>query len=426
MQQQESMNNDHTQRPEGQDNVLQLRCEPLECVRIGFVGLGVRAKRAVERMMHIDGARITAICDLVASNVKDAQAIIATGSNTPATAFCDADGWKRVCEHPDVDIVYICTDWLSHATIALHAMNCGKHVATEVPAAMTVEDCWRLVDTAERTRRHCIMLENCCYDEFELTLLGMIQKGLLGELIHAEGSYLHDLRERISSNDEGGRRWSNWQVEFMSRFNGNPYPTHGLGPIALAMGIHRGDRMKNIVSMSSKRIGGSDGQSILTGNMNSSLISTERGHTMLIQHCISLPHPYSRSFLLSGTKGFAQKYPIPQMSFDPEGDQAIIGDECDRLLQQHVHPFVAEYKARGEAICGRRWIDYVMDCRLIHCLRNGMPLDMDVYDAAEWSCLVELTERSAMAGGTPVDIPDFTRGAWNILNSTAFHRPFNA
>lgn len=405
--------------------MLQLRCEPLECVRIGFVGLGVRAKRAVERMMHIDGTRITAICDLVASNVDDAQAIIVAAGGTPAEVFCHADGWKSVCEHPDVDIVYICTDWLSHAAIALYAMDCGKHVATEVPAAMTVEDCWRLVDTAERTRRHCIMLENCCYDEFELTLLRMTQEGLLGELIHAEGSYLHDLRERISSNDEGGRRWSNWQAEFMNQCNGNPYPTHGLGPIALAMGIHRGDRMKSIVSVSSKRTGDSDGQNILTGNMNSSLISTERGHTMLIQHCISLPHPYSRSFLLSGTKGFARKYPVPQMSFDPEGDRAIMGDECDSLLARYTHPFVAEYKERGETLCGRRWIDYVMDSRLIHCLRNGLPLDMDVYDAAEWSCLVELTERSAMAGGLPVEIPDFTRGAWNVTDRTPFHRPLN-
>ena len=396
-----------------QRNVLQLQCEPMECVRIGFVGLGVRAKRAVHRMMHIDGCRITALCDLVQENIDDAKAIISgLGDSTPAT-YCDNNGWQQLCRQPDVDLVYICTDWASHADIAVYAMQQGKHVATEVPAATTVADCWRLVDTAEETRRHCIMLENCCYDEFELCTLNMAQKGMFGEIIHAEGSYLHDLRDRIATNDDGGRKWSNWQVEFMNRHNGNPYPTHGLGPIALAMDINRGDRMKSIVSCSSRTVG--DG--ILKGNMNSSIITTEKGHTILVQHCITLPRPYSRSFLVSGTEGFAQKYPMESFAFAPDSDNTVMGEECARLMEQNRHPYVATYKQRGEELCGRRWIDYAMDCRLIHCLRNGLPLDMNVYDAALWSCLVELTDTSARNGGAPVEIPDFTRGRWKELMS---------
>ena len=390
-------------------DLLQLRCEPIGCVRIGFVGLGVRAKRAVHRMMHIEGCEVVALCDLVKENLDDATAIIA-GSGHPSPAiFTGNDGWKQLCEQPNVDLVYICTDWASHADIAVHAMLNGKHVATEVPAATTIADCWRLVDTAEQTQRHCIMLENCCYDEFELCTIKMAKEGVLGEIIHAEGSYLHDLRERISSNDNGERRWSNWQVEFMNSHNGNPYPTHGLGPIALAMGINRGDRMKSIVSVSSMRIGDKDG---LSGTMNSSLITTERGKTILVQHCISLPRPYSRAFVISGTEGFAQKYPVPMYAFAPESENAIAGAECEELLERYRHPFVAEYKERGTELCGRRWIDYAMDCRLIHCLRNGLPLDMNVYDAALWSCLVELTDTSANRGGAPVEIPDFTRGKW--------------
>ena len=405
---------------EGRKNVLQLQCEPIECVRIGFVGLGVRAKRAVHRMMHIDGCRITALCDLVQENINDSKGIIAAqGGETPA-CYCDSEGWQRLCRQEDVDLVYICTDWASHADIAVYAMQCGKHVATEVPAATSVADCWRLVDTAEETQRHCIMLENCCYDEFELALLNMTRQGLLGEIIHAEGSYLHDLRERISSNDNGERRWSNWQVDFMSRHNGNPYPTHGLGPIALAMGIHRGDRMKSIVSISSKRVEG-DGEGSLSGTMNSSIITTEKGKTILVQHCISLPRPYSRSFLLSGTEGFAQKYPTPQLAFVPDSEDAIRGDACKRMIEKYRHPIVAKYKERGEELCGRRWIDYAMDCRLIHCLRNGLPLDMNVYDAALWSCLVELTDISASKGGAPVEIPDFTRGKWDKEIVHIFH-----
>lgn len=391
------------------DNVLNLQCAPIECVRIGFIGLGVRAKRAVHRMMHIDGCRIVALCDLVEENISDATDIITGYGAEKPEIFRDHNSWKRLCEMEGIDLIYICTDWASHADIAVYAMQNGKHVATEVPAATSVEECWRLVDTAEATRRHCMMLENCCYDEFELCTINMAQKGVFGEIIHCEGSYLHDLRERMATNDNGGRRWSNWQVEFMNNHNGNPYPTHGLGPIALAMNIHRGDRMKSIVSVSSKRVGKSDG---LNGTMNSSLITTEKGHTILIQNCMSLPRPYSRSFLVSGTTGFAQKYPIQYFAFAPESDNAITGDACDRIMKQYRHPFVERYKERGVELCGRRWIDYAMDCRLIHCLRGGLPLDMSVYDAALWSCLVELTDISARNGGAPVEIPDFTRDRW--------------
>lgn len=387
-------------------SVAQLQCEPLDTVRVGFVGLGVRAKRAVMRMMHIDGCYISAICDLVPENIEETMNIIAQHDGSEPTCYYNADGWKKLCDSPDVDLVYICTDWASHADIAVYAMERGKHVASEVPAATTIADCWRIVDTAEKQRRHFIMLENCCYDEFELCVLNMAQKGLLGEIIHAEGSYLHDLRDRIATNDEGGRKWSNWQVEFMSRHNGNPYPTHGLGPIALAMGINRGDKMKSIVSCSSKMVGDSS----LRGNMNSSIITTEKGHTILVQHCITLPRPYSRAFAVSGTEGYAQKYPVEMFAFAPDSENTIMGEECAALLEQYRHPFVAKYKERGTELCGRRWIDYAMDSRLIHCLRNGLPLDMNVYDAALWSSLVELTDISARNGGAPVEIPDFTRG----------------
>ena len=396
----------------GDKNVLQLQCEPIECVRIGFIGLGVRAKRAVYRMMHIEGCSVAALCDLVDENIAEATEIVAGNGHPSPAIFTGKEGWKQLCAQPDIDLVYICTDWASHADIAVYAMQCGKHVATEVPAATTVADCWRLVDTAETTQRHCIMLENCCYDEFELCTINMVRSGMLGEIIHAEGSYLHDLRERIATNDDGGRKWSNWQVEFMNSHNGNPYPTHGLGPIALAMGIHRGDRMKSIVSVSSVRIEDEKKEG-LRGTMNSSLITTEKGRTILVQHCISLPRPYSRSFLVSGTEGFAQKYPVPMYAFAPDSENIITGNACDGIVEKYRHPFVAEYKERGVVLCGRRWIDYAMDSRLIHCLRNGLPLDMNVYDAALWSSLVELTDISASNGGAPIEIPDFTRGRWN-------------
>lgn len=406
-----------TIRPDNQQSMLKFRCAPMERVRIGFIGVGARGQRAVERMMNIEGAEIVALCDFVEENLTASNEIIVRYGGTRSATYLGEDGWRALCESGDIDLVYISTDWLSHAEIAIYAMEHGKHVALEVPAAMSVADCWRLVDTSERTQRHCMMLENCCYDEFELASLNMAQQGLFGEVIHAEASYIHDLRDRISHNDNGHRRWINWQVEYMATHIANFYPTHGLGPVALALGIHRGDRMKSIVSVSSKAIGEAEK---FRGTMNSSIITTEKGRTILLQHGIALPRPYSRSFLLSGTKGYIQKYPAPYAAFAPDTADVISGERCAALTEEYCHPFVKEYKAKGVEICGTRWIDFLMDSRLIYCLRNGLPLDMDVYDAAEWSSLVELTEQSALAGGIPVEIPDFTRGEWERCQGFEF------
>ena len=396
---------------------MKLRCEALDTVRIGFIGVGARGQRAVERMMNIEGTKVVALCDFIDENLEASGAIVTKyGGEAPITLKGE-DGWKALCKREDIDLIYICTDWVSHANIATYALEHGKHTALEVPAAMSVEDCWRLVDAAEQAQRHCIMLENCCYDEFELAMLNMVQKGVFGDIIHAEASYIHDLRERISLNDNGNRRWINWQVEYMATHIANFYPTHGLGPVALALGIHRGDRMKSIVSVSSQAIGDPDK---FRGTMNSSIIKTEKGRTILLQHGIALPRPYSRSFLLSGTKGYVQKYPAPYMAFAPDTTDVLSGERCLALAEEYKHQFVTEYKERGVEICDRRWIDFIMDSRLIYCLRNGLPLDMDVYDAAEWSSLVELSEQSALQGGVPVEIPDFTRGEWDKLHGFEF------
>lgn len=398
-------------------SLIGFRCEPMERVRIGFVGVGARGRQAVGRMANIEGAEVVAASDFIEENIAATCAIVEQYGDTLPATFLGEEGWQRLCSLPEVDLVYISTDWVSHAEIAIYALEQGKHVAIEVPAVMTVADCWRLVDAAEKAQRHCIMLENCCYDEFELAMLNMTQKGLFGDLVHAEASYIHDLRERISLNDNGNRLWKNWQVEYMATHIANFYPTHGLGPVALALGIHRGDRMKSLVSVSSHTIGEPDK---FCGTMNSSIIKTEQGRTILLQHGIALPRPYSRSFLLSGTKGYVQKYPAPYMAFAPDTTDVLSGERCLALAEEHKHPFVEQYKARGVELCGKRWIDYVMDSRLIYCLRNGLPLDMDLYDAVEWSSLVELTEQSALAGGAPVEIPDFTRGEWDKVQGFEF------
>lgn len=416
-----------------QKSVLGLRCEPIDIVRIGVIGLGVRAKRALNRFLYLDGIEVKALCDIVSLNIEESQQILKEKNEPRADEYSTLEGWKLLCERNDIDLVYICTDWLSHTPMAVYAMQSGKHVALEVPAATSIAECWQLVDTAEQTQRHCMMLENCCYDFFELTTLNMVQEGVFGEILHVEGAYIHDLRERISTNEFGKRRSDNWQVNYNFKHTGNPYPTHALGPVCQLLNIHRGDKMNYLVSMSTKQVGMTDyvveklstnsaeaQSNYQLGDMNSTLIRTEKGKTILIQHNISNPRPYSRSYLVNGTKGYVQKYPIEQVALYPDSDSPLDRIEMFELFTKYEHPFVKELGQRAKDICDTRACDFIMDYRLIYCLRNGLPLDQDVYDAAEWSCLVELTETSVRNGSVPVEIPDFTRGDWNKQEGVKF------
>lgn len=441
-------------RPAGQSDVLSLRCKPIPTVRVAFVGVGMRGLAAVHRFLSIPGVEIKALCDLESYNVDKARSLLAHANFVPAEEYSGENGYKEVCERDDIDLVYICTDWLSHTPIAVYGMEHGKHVAIEVPAAISIDECWQLVNTAEKTRRHCMMLENCCYDRFELATLNMAQQGVLGEIVHVEGAYIHDLRElnlndRLAEgstytpgvgNEEGegpglAGYWKKWRMAYNIEHNGNPYPTHGLGPVCQILNIHRGDKMNTLVSVSSDQFGitayaeeryGKDSsqakQFYKLGDMNTSIIRTEKGKTIMIQHDVTSPRPYSRIHLVSGTKGFAQKYPLTHIALEPNAHNPLSQHELDSILTVYEHPF---YKEAGEqakklGAISHGGMDYIMDYRLVYCLRNGLPLDQDVYDAAEWSCLVPLTELSVQNHGAPVEVPDFTRGAWNKIKTLTF------
>ena len=238
-------------RPAGQESVLKLACEPLDTVRVGFIGLGSRGKGAIERYVYLPDAKVVALCDLDSANVNKANEILTSHKLPAADIYVGEDVWKEMCGRDDIDLVYICTDWHSHAPMAVYAMKQGKHVAVEVPAAMTVAECWDLVNTAEQTRRHCMMLENCCYDFFEMATLNMAQQGLFGDVMHAEGAYIHDLRSYNYDTTATGYK-NMWRLKAQKEEAGNPYPTHGLGPVAQILNIHRGDRMATLVSTSLK------------------------------------------------------------------------------------------------------------------------------------------------------------------------------
>ena len=414
----------------GQEDMLLFAADPIDTVRTGFIGLGMRGPDAVRRFTYIDGAKVVALCDLEADRVARSQEILAGRGKPAAAEYSGEDGWKQLCERDDIDLVYICTNWQTHVEMAVYAMECGKHVAVEVPAAMSVAECWRLVDTSERTRKHCMMLENCVYDFFELTCLNMAQQGLFGEVLHAEGAYIHNLEPFWDYYH------NNWRLDFNQKHSGDVYATHGFGPDCQVLNIHRGDKLEYLVSMDTKSVVGLEVakekmgvDTFANGDQTSTLVKTRNGKTILVQHNVYTPRPYDRMYQLVGTKGFADKYPNSAFAFEPDqiADAAAEYDNLsshsyvprevrDSLMAKYKHPIAKEIEEKAREVGGHGGMDFIMDYRLVWCLRNGKPLDMDVYDAAEWSCLGELTAASIANGSKPVKIPDFTRGRWNKVD----------
>ena len=425
------INVDVPHRPEGQQDALLMTAPPIDTVKVGFIGLGMRGEDAIRRYAQIPGAKVQALCDLESEIVENSQNTLERYGKERAESFVGEDAWKKLCESPEIDLVYIATDWKHHAEMAVFAMEHGKHVAIEVPAAMTLDEIWELVNTSERTRKHCMQLENCVYDFFELNTLNMAQHGLFGEIIHVEGSYIHNL------SDFWGEYWDNWRLRYNREYRGDVYPTHGFGPACQLLDIHRGDRLKTLVSMDTKAITGpklwkeSVGEDIddfQNGDHTCTLISTEKGKTILIEHNVMTPRVYTRMYQLTGTEGFANKYPVKQYLFknSPLTEESSSYDALDihrpiskemmeKLMDEYKHPIIADIEEKAREVGGHGGMDYIMDYRLVYCLRNGLPLDMDVYDLAEWCCLPELTRLSIENGNSPVAIPDFTRGSWNRI-----------
>lgn len=404
-------------------SVMGLQCDPLKTVRIGIIGLGMRGSEAVRRLIQVEGTEVIAIADVVPQAVKNANKQITDSGLKPAIEFTGDEDWKEICQRDDIDLIYQCTPWLLHTPIAVYAMKHGKHAACEVPAAVTMDECWELVNTAEETQRHFMMLENCCYDFFELNTLNMARNGIFGDIHHAEGAYIHDLRW-LKFMKEGGYH-NMWRLEFSKLHTGDPYPTHGLGPVAQIMGINRGDRFEYLTSVSTNQfslslyakekfgINSPEAlQAYKMGDMNSTIIHTLKGKTIMIQHDTSSPRPYSRIHLISGTKGMAVKYPVEQIALEPNAHEFLKQADFDALIKKYEHPLALQMGEKAKKVGGHGGMDFIMDYRLIYCLCNGLPLDQDVYDAAAWCSVVPLSEKSALNRGNSIDVPDFTRGEW--------------
>lgn len=428
-------------RPAGQKNVLDLKLPKYKTVRIGLVGLGMRGPGAVDNFCVLPGVEIVALCDFVEARAVAQNEKLRKRGLPPAAIYSGENGYKELCARPDIDLVYIATDWAHHFPVAECALKHGKNVADEVPSAMNLEECWKLVDLSEKMQKNCMILENCCYDWFEMRTLNMAQHGVFGEILRAQGAYIHNLDDfwdyYWKNPDGSDPEQLGWRLKYNRENRGDVYATHGLGPVAQALDIHRGDRMTTLVAMDTKSVHGKElvekktgkpCNDFRNGDHTTTLIRTANHKVIELQHDVMNPQPYSRLYQLTGTKGFANKYPVegyavdasqlknaghqPQVdnlsshSFMPEAEKAA-------LEKQYEHPILAKFGKLAKEVGGHGGMDFIMCARLIYCLQHGLPLDMDVYDLAEWCCIAELGALSMDNNCASVTFPDFTRGHWN-------------
>jgi hypothetical protein len=407
-------------------NMCRYAASKLEKVRLGIVGIGSRGTGAVHRLKLIEGLEIKAVCDKKMDRAEKAQKVLVDFGLPPAEIYGGSeDKWKEMFIRDDLDLIYIVTPWSLHTPMCVFAMENGKHAAVEVPAAVTIDECWKLVETSEKTKKHCMMLENCCYDFFELLTLNMARQGFFGDIIHGEGGYIHHTPppqgpyQKPANHDDDWRR-----IETKGR-RGNTYPTHGLGPVAQAMNINRGDIFDYMTCMASddfilaKRYAEYakvddfykqfDPKSI-NGNINTSTIRTVNGKTIMLQYETAPPRVYSRIHTLSGTKGAAQKYPLPGKI--STGIQWFTDEQMAEITESYTPEIVKRVGEMAMQVGGHGGMDFIMDWRLIDCLRNGLPLDQDVYDAAAWSAIGPLSDWSVANRSNSIKIPDFTCGSY--------------
>lgn len=429
------------QRPEGQKDVLGLALPKKKVVRIGLVGLGMRGPGAVENFSLIPGVQVVALCDYEEKRAVKQNERLRKNGLAPAAVYYGEKGYEALCKRPDIDLVYIATDWEHHAIVAKCALENGKNVADEVPSAMNLQECWDLINLAEQKQLNCMILENCCYDWFEMRTLNMAQHGVFGEILRAQGAYIHNL------DDFWDYYWKNpngsdpdqlgWRLKYNKENRGDLYATHGLGPVAQALDIHRGDRMKTLVSMDTKSVHGKELVEKKTGkpctefrngDHTTTLIRTEGEKVIELQHDVMNPQPYNRLYQLTGTRGFANKYPVEGYAVDASqlkatGNQPKVDDlsthsfmpdeQRKALEEKYESPILKKFGKLAKEVGGHGGMDFVMCARLIYCLQNGLPLDMDVYDLAEWCAIAELSAISLDNDCSPVTFPDFTRGLWN-------------
>ena len=427
------------------------RCAPMKKIRVAFAGVGGRGTSAMYRIAKIPGCEVVALCDLRQSRMDVCNGWLKKNGYAPAKEFVGPEAYKAMCDLDDVDVVYVAGSWQMHEPVGIYAVNAGKHTLVEVPAAMTLDGCWAFVEVAEKSRVHCMMLENCCYGEAELLALNLVRRGKLGRLVHGEAAYIHDLRFMNYADAEGEpgdpKRgyWGHWRLEWNRLHKGNQYPTHGLGPVCQYMNVNRGDRLECLCSLESGQFNFEEyarktfppgdwhhDAKVAMGDMNSTLVRTANGRTILVQHDVSSPRPYTRLNRITGTLGIFEGSYFPEKSSEGATNALEGGaicrfgfgektgdhvhaffdfDTAEKVRKEFCHPYFKKAGKIAAKVGGHGGNDFLMDLRWVYCMQNGLPMDMDVYDLATWCCLCELTERSVRERRY-VDVPDFTCGGW--------------
>lgn len=408
-------------------SVFGLKVAPLQTVRAGFIGVGARGSGHVGSMLKIEGVEVTAICDIHEPSRKASVArCVKEGRKEPASYGEKGDlHYQEMLKRDDIDIVIIATPWEWHAKMCVDAMNAGKHAFTEVPGAITLDECWQLVDTAEKTQKNCMMMENCNYGREELFCLNIVRQGLLGELLHGEAAYIHELRGQMNEVEHGT---GSWRTLHYARRNGNLYPTHGLGPVAQYMNINRGDRFDYMSAVASPAMGRAlyakakyppdhkwnQIKQWNCGDMVTSIIKTALGRSIMVQWDETSPRPYSRHNLIQGTKGTYADYPSRLACEGLTGGTHgwTEKEKLSEIMKKYEHPLWTKMGEIAKKNGGHGGMDFIMLWRIVYCLRNGEPLDQDVYDAAAWSAIGPLSEQSIANRSQSLDVPDYTRGAW--------------
>ncbi len=426
--------NDITSAPDALgESVMGLIHDPIRQVRIGIIGVGNRGYGHVKTINALQpNAKIVAICDARESRAKRALEELNTLNEKKQKVklyYGSEDIWKEMVKRDDIDLIVIATPVPEHAHMAVYAMQQGKHVVSEVPIAFTIQEAWDLVNTAEKTRKHCMMLENVCYGEEELWILNMVKNNVFGTLTYAEAAYLHPIMQKMfikSDDPKTSAYYKQWRLRLHAEYHGNLYPTHGLGPVANYMKIGRGDKFDYLVSMDSneaslheysphspKNNDFYDQKYFTHGDMNSSLIKTVKGRSILVQHDVVTPRPYSRINALGGTKAYHEGYPSRLSLYDENFGHHWLDDaKYKEMREKYQHPIWTKMKQEALKNGGHGGMDFILFYRLIHNLNNGLPMDMDVYDGVNWSVVSPLSRLSVELGSIPVKFPDFTRGKW--------------
>ena len=402
-------------------------------IKAAFIGLGYRGNDHLRNFASLAGTEVVALCDLYQDNV---AAKLATLNEIDQhqqhqkvkTYWGDENRWREMLDEVMPDVVFISTNWANHAPMAIASMEKGAHAFVEVPLATTMEDLWAIINTSEKTQKHCMMLENVNYGRDELLFLNLCRNGYIGELLHAEAAYIHELRWQMKEEERGT---GSWRTHHYAHGRGNLYPTHGLGPVAQYMNLARGeDTFKSLVSFSSPAKGRSlyakenfsaehkwNQLDFVNGDLNTSLVKTHLGRTIMIQWDETSPRPYTRHNLVQGTLGTLAGFPTRVArqggveGITKDHHRWVEGEQMQLLYEKHDHPLYTRLNTATKK-SGHGGMDGIMMYRIVECLQKGEALDQNVYEGALWSAVGPLSALSIAQEGMPQRFPDFTRGGW--------------